>query len=146
MQTHARVDRIEGSMAVVELAGGRSGCGHCNERGGCGSAVLTEAFGTRHRTYRVPNTIEARCGEHVLLELPAASLSRTATAVYVIPALAIIAGAAVGVAAAGDEADWAALAGAAAGFAASLAGIAAYRRRTSSDPKYRPVLSRSAAP
>lgn len=130
---------------MVELTGGRSGCGHCNERGGCGSGVLTEAFGGRHRTYRVPNTIEACSGEHVMLELPDASLSRAATAVYVIPAVAIIAGAALGVALAGNEADWAALAGAAAGFAASLAGVLAFHRRTSSDQRYRPVLTRPAA-
>ena len=140
MRAEGRVDRIEGGLAVVTLTGTGGGCGRCAQPGGCGSELLTQAFGRRCTCFRVPDTIGARPGESVVLELPESSVTRAAGVVYLMPVVFVILGAALGVAAGGTDAG--AAAGAAAGLAASLAGVLAFHRMASSDPRYRPVLCR----
>ncbi|GAB4166046.1 MAG: hypothetical protein OHK0026_10350 [Rhodocyclaceae bacterium] len=142
MQAQGYVERIEGALAVVELDAAGAGCGRCSERGGCGSQLLTRPFGTRCTRLRVSNTIGARAGERVVLELAESSLVRAALAVYLLPVVFVVAGAAGGVALGEGDTDVPALVGALIGFAASLAAVMAFHRRASSDPRYRPVLRR----
>ncbi|MDR2624984.1 MAG: SoxR reducing system RseC family protein [Zoogloeaceae bacterium] len=108
----ARVLRVDAGYALVEVVGG--GCGRCHEAGGCGSVHLTRVFCLRPRRYRVQNQIGAPVGAQVTVALPAGVLRRHVYLAYVLPLLALMGGALLGDAAAGE-------AGAAAGAVFGLA-------------------------
>lgn len=107
--------RVDAERALVEVVG--SGCGRCHETGGCGSAHLTRVFCLRPRRYWVQNPIDAPVGARVSVVFLAGALRHSVRLAYVLPLLALLCGAFLGDAAAGD-------AGAAAGvvFGLALAG------------------------
>ncbi|MDR2637688.1 MAG: SoxR reducing system RseC family protein [Zoogloeaceae bacterium] len=100
---HERIMRLvalenDGYASVEPLDGG---CGRCHEEGGCGDVHLAHLF-ARARRFRVKNETGARPGDTVIVVLPAGRLSRQATLAYVVPLLALIAGALAGDALAGE--------------------------------------------
>lgn len=102
MDLYARVKRLEGAHAVVALAQERGGCGRCSEAGGCRSGVLGQMFCASPREFSLPNGIDARAGERVIVRLAAGSLARFSVAAYLIPVVAVLIGGAFGAAFAGD--------------------------------------------
>ncbi|CAB1369365.1 SoxR reducing system RseC family protein [Denitratisoma oestradiolicum] len=97
----AVVSGLENGMAVVDVAR-TSGCGRCHEQGGCGGVMGgTSACATRQ--YRVPNTIQARVGDVVMLSVPEGVVLKAALASYgACVLLAIVGAALVTVAGGGD--------------------------------------------
>lgn len=113
----ATVHGVDGDTALVETENG-GGCGRCNEPGGCRSGLIAGMFAAGPRTYRIANTIHAQAGERVLVCLPEGAVLRGAIAGYLVPALGVVLGAALGHAAAGN--DLATALGAAAGLGLGL--------------------------
>lgn len=68
-----------------------SGCGRCNEPGGCGGAEAA-----RCSEYRVGNLLGALPGQRVLIEVPEGSALRAAGLAYGLPLAGVLGGAFVG--------------------------------------------------
>lgn len=104
MDMVARIKRLEGPMAVIEVAaGGGGGCGRCDEPGGCRSGLLTQMFRKSGSEFLVPNDICARVGDQVFVRLGDGKLARWSLVAYVLPVFAVLFGAALGASAAGDS-------------------------------------------
>jgi len=115
----AIVTCIEGEHALIEVQPAVSGCGRCNEAGGCASGLLNRALGPKQPPiYRVANRIGARVGDSVAVTVPEGAVLRAAVLAYLLPVLLVIAGAALGMALAAT--DIAALVGAVAGLTFGL--------------------------
>ena len=102
MDTVVRVMRLEGAVAVVAAEVDGIGCGRCSEPGGCRSALLTQFFIAPSREFSVPNEIDARAGDRVVIRLAAGSLLGWSLTTYLVPVLAVILGAALGASIAGE--------------------------------------------
>jgi sigma-E factor negative regulatory protein RseC len=137
---------VQGAFAWVESE--RAGtCGSCAVRKGCGTGAIAKVLGQRRVRLRVLNRIEARVGDHVVIGITESGLLRGSLAIYVAPLSGLFAGALAGYAVASRlypewPADPAAIAGAVAGFAAGLAWLRRFSRRTAADPDYQPVILR----
>jgi sigma-E factor negative regulatory protein RseC len=138
MQSEARVTRLDGDDAIVELAGpSAGGCGRCHEPGGCGgSSVIGQVFGPRTRSFRIPNVIGVLPGEAVLVELGEGMLWRVAVMAYLLPVMLLVLGAFVAMTLFPAAADLAAAAGGALGFGLAMLAAARFqaRRRRSLEP------------
>ncbi len=129
MQAEARVLRVDGDHAVVELTG-RSGCGRCHETGGCGgSTVIGQMFGPRPKAFRIPNGIGAKPGDAVSVELGEGSLLRVALMAYLLPVLLLVLGAFTSMALFPAAADLAAAVGGAIGFGLAVLAVARFQAR-----------------
>jgi len=106
--TRGRVVSIQADEALVRLPA-PEGCGKCGSRGGCS--------GAQERVLRLPAG-DLQAGDEVTLATTEGALHRGILAAYVMPALAIIAGAVLGQINFGT--DEAAVAGAGLGLAAGL--------------------------
>ena len=145
MEREAVVTRIDGTQAVIEVgAPGGGGCGRCDEPGGCRGSVLAQAFGPTCTSFRVPNTIQARVGDRVVVRLGERDMLRVALMVYLLPVAALVAGAFLGMTLTPGEGDGAALAGGALGLGAAVAAIAWFQRRERRRGALLPVLARRA--
>ncbi len=90
-----RVVGLDGEFALVQSER-RSSCGSCQVRKGCGTGALSRYFASRVHEVRVANPIGARVGEEVIVGIPESALIRGSLAVYLIPLLALMAGALFG--------------------------------------------------
>ena len=86
------VQRIEGRRAIVAMQTG--GCASCGHGGQCGIGQL--AKGRPATLLAVPLDHPLQPGEPVTVALPASQLARSALLGYLLPALAMLAGAALG--------------------------------------------------
>lgn len=144
MEVEAVVRRIEDRHVLVELTENVGSCGRCEAPGGCRSARLSELFGPSCRSFRLPNTINARPGERVIVRIGEGVMLRTALMVYLLPVLLLLLGAAFGIGLGGaSDADGAALIGGAAGAVAALPVIAGYLRRRGRGGELQPSLART---
>lgn len=92
---------LEGDEAIVEIE--NTGCGRCHEPGGCGGQSIAHLFGSNARSYRLPNRCAAQVGDQVDLVVERGQLHQTATRLYVLPLLGVLAGAMLGNLWAGDQ-------------------------------------------
>lgn len=143
MDVEAVVRHVEQRFAVVELTEKPGSCGRCDEPGGCRSAQLTRFFGDSCRTYKLPNTINARPGERVIVRIGDGLPLKAALVVYLLPVVLLILGAVAGIALGADATrDAAAFAGAAGGLAVAVGIAAAFQRRHSAAGSLQPTLAR----
>ena len=97
MENRGRVLRVDGAYAEVEVQPVSGGCGRCHEEGGCGSNLLNESLRPRHRSiYRLFNTIHAKVGDAVIINIAEGAVLRAALWAYLFPALLMIVGTALG--------------------------------------------------
>ncbi|MBP9714712.1 MAG: SoxR reducing system RseC family protein [Sterolibacterium sp.] len=97
MENRGIVRRVEGDQVEVEVRPLSGGCGRCHEEGGCGSHLLNESLRPRQLSvYRLHNTINARVGDSVILQVAEGAVLRAALWAYLLPVLLLIAGTAVG--------------------------------------------------
>lgn len=125
----------EGDYALVRMD--ESGCGRCHEPGGCGGQNLSRMLCSTPRVFRVPNPGGAKAGDRVRVAVDSQSVSRSAVFAYVLPLLALFAGALVGMAFAGEAGS---IAGAALGL---LAAWFSLRRRLAlrgPDRRFQPYI------
>lgn len=143
MEMQAEVTAVEGTQVLVKVSEHGGGCGRCNEAGGCNSGVLTQVFGRRAgREFRLENRIGAAIGDRVVVSLQDGITLKTSLAVYMVPVVLVILGAALGTGL--GAGDLGAGLGAGLGLAAALAFVALFRRRMAADDASHPILARRA--
>lgn len=103
LESQALVVKIEQGATYVEAeAGGSCGSGHCSTST-CSTAVLTRIFSQQPKALRVNNPINAQVGEQVMLGLEEGAFLKSAMLAYLLPLLALILGAIIGLWLAGPE-------------------------------------------
>lgn len=106
MENDGVVVRIEGEYAWVRAAGAGSACGACARKDGCqssSSSVLDGALGRPERLLRLPNTIQAKPGDAVVIGVADGVVLRAVWLAYGIPLSLALAGAMVSLALIGNE-------------------------------------------
>ncbi len=93
IEERGRVVRVADGHAWVETLR-QSACGHCAHGGQCGTSALARLFPDRSVTLRVRDTLGVQPGDTVWLGLPEGAFLRGALAVYAVPLLGLLAGAA----------------------------------------------------
>ncbi|MEO8410691.1 MAG: SoxR reducing system RseC family protein [Propionivibrio sp.] len=91
---------IDGAQAMVRMD--ETGCGRCQEPGGCGGQNIARMFCSQPRTYRVANPGNAVVGDRVSVVLSSDAVRRSAFLAYGMPLLGLFLGAFGGLLAAGD--------------------------------------------
>jgi sigma-E factor negative regulatory protein RseC len=141
----ARVVKVSDRYAWVETEPATA-CGGCTARSGCGTPVLARVLGRRRTVLRVPNTVTAMAGDHVVLGISESGLVRGSIAVYMAPLAALFAGALCGYFLArgvwADYSEPASILGAVAGLAAGLAWLGYFSRVAAGDRRYQAVILR----
>ena len=75
-----------------------SGCGRCNEPGGCGGVSLAQPVCAKPKSMVLTDTLGLAVGDRVRVAVPDELLSQGITRTYVIPLLLLFAGSLVGAA------------------------------------------------
>lgn len=130
----------DGEYVLVETER-RSSCGDCSAKG-CGTGALHKVLGARRQQVRVRNRFDARVGDTLLLGLQEDALVRGSLAVYMVPLLAMLAGALVGEGIAPQwyaEAELLAIVGGGLGLLAGLGWLRRFGRAAATDERYQAV-------
>lgn len=102
MQARARVLRVEGGEAFLELSETAGGCGRCDEPGGCRSVQITHAFGLPDKVFALPVDFPVKPGDKVLINIPDGAPLSVALVAYGLATVLLLVGAALGSLAAPD--------------------------------------------
>ncbi|MCL1826375.1 MAG: SoxR reducing system RseC family protein [Betaproteobacteria bacterium] len=97
IETRAVVVRAGEGKVWVRLLEQTSGCGRCNEPGGCHAPRLAEMFRGSERTFAVDDPFGLRVDERVRLVVDDGVPLRAALASYGLGTVLVLAGAALGV-------------------------------------------------
>lgn len=128
IEARAVVVRTEAATAWVRVDDRPSGCGRCNEPGGCGGARISYAFGRPNDVFKINCGAKFEAGDRVVLIIEDGAALTAALATYGAPTLGAILGAGLGTWVAGD-------AGAAIGLIAGvLLALQLARQRVASRP------------
>lgn len=92
LEESGRVVAVEDGRAWVEVAR-QGGCHSCDARQGCGQGMLA-GFGQKALSVSVANRLGAQVGDVVVIGMGESALLRTAIRMYLLPLLALLAGAA----------------------------------------------------
>lgn len=96
IQARARVLRVDGGQAFVELAETAGGCGRCDEPGGCRLVQISHAFGLPKKVFALPVDFRVKPGDAVLISIPDGAPLSAALAAYGLGSVMLLLGAAVG--------------------------------------------------
>lgn len=105
--------RAGADQAWVRVDDQPTGCGRCNEPGGCGGAKIAHAFGKPDEVFHVDNPQHFVAGDRVRLQIDDGAALGAAAVTYGVPTLGALLGAGLGT-------WWGGNAGALAGLAAAL--------------------------
>lgn len=115
-----RVVAVEPDSVWVETAA-TSGCGRCQEAGGCGQNSIFRMLGSRGRQLRVASgELKVCVGDTAVIGVPGGALVRASLMAYLVPLVGLLAGAMIGHYAS-DGWDPAAVAGGLCGIAGAFA-------------------------
>jgi sigma-E factor negative regulatory protein RseC len=148
LEETAHVVRVEGQDAWVET-GRRSGCAGCGAAGGCGVGVLSKVLGRRDAPLRVSSNQPLQPGDEVIIGIDESALVQASLAVYLVPLVLMLAGAALGVYARSlglVEGEGLTVLLGALGFGAGVGWLGRYTRRVRCSPRFQPVVLRRAVP
>jgi sigma-E factor negative regulatory protein RseC len=73
----------------------KSSCSHCGAHS-CSTSVIAKLFGNRRNLLRLPNTLQARPGQQVVIGIPDRVLVAASMRAYLLPLLGLILGVAGG--------------------------------------------------
>lgn len=93
IETYGIVVGTERGFAYVETQR-QSGCGHCDSQNGCATGTLGRFFGLEQTRFKALNPVEARVGDRVLIGIQDGVLFKGSLAVYIVPLLLMLLGAA----------------------------------------------------
>jgi sigma-E factor negative regulatory protein RseC len=96
IQIAAVVERVDGGDAWVRVRNRTSGCGRCDEPGGCRSSGLTYPFKAPTDLFRMRNGVGAKVGDMVNLRVDTRAPLRGALLGYGLAAVFLVVGAALG--------------------------------------------------
>ena len=85
----------DGKTALVRSSGA-SGCSSCGESKGCGTRSLMAVFGNKSSLLKIQNTVGARTGDRVEIEIEHSKIIKMAALSYLLPLLGLIGGGAIG--------------------------------------------------
>jgi sigma-E factor negative regulatory protein RseC len=85
----ARVIAIENNQLLLE-AETSAACNACAAKQGCGTSVLSKWIGRKFTRFQVPNTVNARVGDQVVVGLAEEAMLKGSVFVYLLPLLAMI--------------------------------------------------------
>lgn len=74
----------------------KSGCSGCQQQNHCGAGLLSKAFPQRRGEFSLHTKQQFAVGQEVELQLPEAALAGFSLAMYLLPLLALMLGAALG--------------------------------------------------
>ncbi len=131
IEAKAVVLNVEAGRVWVKVSDRQDGCGRCDEPGGCRSVKIAYALKPPAEVFSLPDTIDARPGDRVLVRMEDGVALAGALASYGLGAVMLIAGAGAGHLIAGDgNPDFYAMGGAALGlFVAVLVNRLLHRSR-----------------
>ena len=141
IEEEGTVIAVQGAYAQVQTQR-RSGCGQCVAQDACGTSLLERFFGRRTVALTALNQVHAAVGERVLVGISEQGLLRSALAAYLVPILALLAGAMLGDALGGERADIASVLGAILGLALALLWLRGYSVASARDPERQPQILR----
>lgn len=145
LEEAGKVVAVRDQFAWIETAP-NTACNSCSVRSGCGTSVLAKILGRRIEPVRVIDRIGVSVGDRVVIGISESGLLRGSLAVYCVPLAGLFAGAVAGSylfsGSASAHADLTSILAAAAGFAAGLAWLRSFSRRSEQDERYQPVLLR----
>ena len=98
----ATVIKTEGDVMAVEIQR-QSTCGSCSVKSGCGTNLVASLFGKRRALLSLPNTIDARPGDRVVLGISEKDLVTGSIRLYLYPMAGLLLGAMAGHLLAGSE-------------------------------------------
>ena len=98
----ATVIKTEGEVMAVEIQR-QSTCGSCSVKSGCGTNLVASLFGKRRALLSLPNTIDARPGDRVVLGIREKDLVTGSIRLYLYPLAGLLFGAMTGHLLAGSE-------------------------------------------
>ena len=144
----AQVARVDGEHAWLETQ--RQGtCGSCSARNGCGVSLIERYATARMGQIRAVNRVGAQVGDRVIVGIDEGALLKGSAAVYLSPLAGLFGGAAAGEALAPFNellsAEAASILLGLLGLAAGLLYLYRYSRRHRWDPRFQPVILRTAA-
>lgn len=84
IEEQARVVAIEGQYALVETQR-KSTCNSCAVNKGCGTAVVSKAFGRAPVQFRAINHLDAKVNQQVVIGIDERWLLRGSFAAYIVP-------------------------------------------------------------
>jgi sigma-E factor negative regulatory protein RseC len=90
------VVRVEGEYAWIRAVGAGNACGGCSRQEGCrvgGGSILDGVMGQKARLLRLPNLIQARPGDAVVVRVADGVVLRAAWLAYGVPLLLAMLGA-----------------------------------------------------
>ena len=140
---------IEEEGLVVALSGVRaevetrraSGCGGCTADGACSTSLLDRLLGRRPVRLLALNRAGAEVGDRVVVGVDESALLRAALAAYLVPILALLAGAMLGRFLTGG-AESGSLLGGSVGLLLAFAWLRRYSGRLGGNPAAEPVVLR----
>ncbi|MGX5914291.1 SoxR reducing system RseC family protein [Aliidiomarina sp. Khilg15.8] len=90
-----QVTAVEGDEITITTQL-KSGCSGCQQQNHCGAGLLSKAFPQRRGEFSLHTEQRFAVGEQVELQLPEAALARFSLAMYLLPLVALVLGAALG--------------------------------------------------
>jgi sigma-E factor negative regulatory protein RseC len=143
-----QVVRVEGGGVWVETRR-QSTCSGCAAEKGCGTATLSKVLGQRRTLVRVLADTPLQVGDQVVIGIAERALVRGSLAVYAVPLLLLLFGAALGEVGAGnglwDNAELGSLVLGLGGLATGLLWLKRFTRRIQNDHNYQAVVLRRLA-
>lgn len=134
-----RVVAVEAGAVWVETLR-RSGCGRCDEPGGCGNGALAQRARERIGRVRALSGLPLKVGDEVVVGIPDGTLLRGTLLIYLLPVLSMVLGAAGG--AALFPGDIGTVAGLLAGLVLAFVLIRRLSRQAVRDPAGQPLVIR----
>lgn len=95
MREIGKVTAIEGNSIQISTDL-KSGCSGCAQRNTCGAGLLSKAFPNRRGQFNITSAETFTVGQTLELELAESALTRYALALYLLPLIALLAGAGLG--------------------------------------------------
>lgn len=135
--TEGVVTGLDGQFAMVRID--QSGCGRCHEDGGCGGHNLGRFLCRTPEIYRVLNGGNAAIGDRVTVTVPEGVVKRGALFAYVLPLVALFAGAFAGKTVGGDIGS---VVGAVGGLMVAFLAARFFRRSSGSGENSLPYIRR----
>ncbi len=85
----------DGGTALVRSSGA-SGCASCGESSGCGTRSLMAVFGNKSSLLEIQNTVGARAGDRVEIQIEHSKIIKMSALTYLLPLFGLVGGGAVG--------------------------------------------------
>ena len=95
LQEKGVVIGLRGGTAVVQTKN-KLACSSCKVSTSCGTGIVEQYLSAKLFESELPNTLNAKVGQQVIIEIPKSSVTKASLVVYVVPLLFLFLGAIFG--------------------------------------------------